>query len=83
MIVKEYYQNIDCYHPKNYFEKWYADLWRRRIGKRNATSALVDHVVEEELEKVGARVVGKDNGSRFVVTFKNDVDYTAFVLRWA
>lgn len=83
MIVREYYQNIDCYHPKNYFERWYADMWRRRINKRLANPGVVDDLMREELALVDATFTNKDNGYRFVVTFNNDADYTAFVLRWS
>jgi hypothetical protein len=83
MIVKEYYQNINCNTPKNYFEKWYADVWRRRIAKRNAAPGVVEAFMAEELGKYNATLGHKDNGYRFVVTFNNDADYTAFVLRWA
>lgn len=83
MIVKEYYQNINVNKPRNYFEKWYADLWNRRIAKKTAPPGLVDRLMEEELAQAGASFTGKDNNYRFVVTFNNDRDYTMFVLRWS
>jgi hypothetical protein len=82
MIVREYYQNINCSQPKNYFERWYADVWARRIAKKTAPPGLVDSILEEELAQVGACIEGKDRGYRFRVTFKNERDYTMFVLRW-
>lgn len=82
MIVREYYQNIDCHHPKNYFERWYADVWRRRIGERLAPPGFLEPILAEELQKVGATFSEKDNGYRFVVKFEHDADYTVFVLRW-
>lgn len=83
MIVREYYQNINCTQPKNYFEKWYADMWVRRIGKRIAPPGVVESLMKEELAKIGATFTNKDNGYRFVVTFHNDAEYTLFVVRWA
>lgn len=83
MIVREYYQNINIYKPRDYFERWYADVWRQRISKPNAPPGMVDRIVEEELARVGAQVKSKDRGYKFVVTFNEDQDYTAFVLRWA
>jgi hypothetical protein len=83
MIVREYYQNINCNKPKDYFERWYADVWRRRITKKVAAPGVLEVLLIEELEKVGASFTNKDNGYRFVVTFDNDADYTAFVLRWS
>lgn len=83
MIVKEYYQNINTHAPKNYFERWYADVWQRRISKRNAPQGVLEPILVEELKKVNATITEKDKGYRFVVTFNNDADYTAFVLRWA
>ena len=83
MIVKEYYQNINVHNPRNYFEKWYADLWRRRIGGRTAGPGVVETLMTEELSQIGATFTGKDNNYRFVVTFENDTAYTMFALRWA
>lgn len=83
MIVKEYYQNIDCHHPKNYFERWYADLWRRRISTKVARPGAVESLMTEELAQIDATFIGKDNGYRFVVTFNDDKKYTWFVLRWS
>jgi hypothetical protein len=83
MIVKEYYQNINCKQPKDYFERWYADVWARRIGKKNALPGELGYILEEELAQVGAYIEGKDRGYRFVVTFKDEHDYTMFVLRWS
>lgn len=83
MIVREYYQNINTKAPKNYFERWYADMWRRRIDASIAPPGLVDKLIAEELVRVGATISNKDNGYRFVVTFNNDDDYLMFVLRWS
>ncbi len=83
MIVKEYYQNINIHKPRDYFEKWYADLWRRRIGGPLAGPGVVQSLMIEELALAGATLEEKDRGYRFVVTFQNDADYTLFVLRWS
>jgi hypothetical protein len=83
MIVKDYYQNINVHKPKDYFERWYADVWRRRIGTPNAPPGILERILDEELELVGARYVNTERGYRFKVFFEQDQDYTAFVLRWA
>jgi len=83
MIVKEYYQNINIHTPRDYFEKWYADVWRRRIGKRIAQPGVLEEILTEELASIDATAVGKDNDYKFVVTFNNDKAYTMFVLRWS
>lgn len=83
MIVKEYYQNINVHKPRDYFERWYADLWRRRIGGSIAQPGVVESLMKEELAEIGATFTNKDNGYRFVVTFNNDAEYTLFALRWA
>lgn len=83
MIVKEYHQNINTRAPENYFECWYADVWRRRIGKPTAQPGVLTTVLKEELAKIDATFTEKDNGYRFVVTFNNDAEYTMFVLRWS
>ena len=83
MIIKEYYQNINIYKPRDYFEKWYADVWNRRVGKKNAPPGYLEPILVEELAKYGASYTEKDRGYRFVVTFENDAAYTMFVLRWS
>ena len=83
MIVREYYQNINCHRPRDYFERWYADVWRRRIGKFNAPPGILERILDEELELVGATYESTESGYRFRVCFNEDRDYTAFVLRWA
>ena len=82
MIIKEYYQNINIKRPRDYFEKWYADVWHKRINKPVAQPDELTNILKEELAKVGASFTEKDNGYKFVVTFERDCDYTAFVLRW-
>jgi hypothetical protein len=83
MIVKEYYQNINCNKPKNYFERWYADVWRRRIGTPTAPPGMLERILDEELEQVGATYESTERGYRIRVYFDEDQDYTAFVLKWA
>jgi len=83
MIVKEYYQNINVHKPRDYFEKWYADLWNRRIGGKIAGPGVVQSLMREELAQMDATFKCKDNDYRFVVTFNNDAKYTLFVLKWS
>lgn len=83
MIVKEYYQNINIHKPRDYFEKWYADMWRRRISSKTAPPGAVESLMKEELAQIDATFIGKNNDYRFVVTFNDDRKYTWFVLRWS
>ena len=83
MIVREYNRNINCNQPKNYFERWYADVWRRRIGTPTAPPGVLEIILDEELEQVGATYESTERGYRIRVYFDEDQDYTAFVLRWA
>lgn len=83
MIVKEYYQNINIHKPRDYFEKWYADLWNRRIASRIAQPGVVESLMKEELAEIGATFNSKDNDYRFVVRFNDDAAYTMFVLKWS
>jgi hypothetical protein len=82
MIVQEYNANINCNRPENYFERWYADVWWRRIGTRTAPPGVLERILDEELAKVGAYYHMTQRGYRYKVMFHNDADYTAFVLRW-
>lgn len=83
MILRTYYQNINVHRPRNYFERWYADVWRRRIGKHTAEPGVLEKILKEELEQVGATYDQTERGYRFLVFFNNDRDYTAFVLKWS
>lgn len=83
MIVREYYQNINCKQPKNYFERWYADVWRRRIGSPTAPPGILEIILDEELEQVGATYESTERDYRFRITFKDDHSYVLFALRWA
>lgn len=83
MIVREYYQNINIHRPRDYFERWYADLWNRRVAERTAPPGLVESLMTEELAAIGASFSNKDNNYRFVVKFKDEQSYTMFVLRWS
>jgi hypothetical protein len=83
MIVKDYYQNINVHKPRDYFERWYADVWKRRIGTPNAPPGILEMILDEELEQVGATYTNTDQGYRFRVYFDDDKDYTMFVLRWS
>ena len=83
MIVKDYYQNINVHKPRDYFERWYADMWKRRIAKFTAPPGIVEMLMDEELELVGARYENTESGYRFRVYFDKDQDYTMFVLRWS
>jgi hypothetical protein len=83
MIVKDYYQNINVHKPRDYFERWYADVWKRRIARNTARHELVDSILEEELALVGAKYVNTERGYRYKVFFNEDRDYTMFVLRWS
>ncbi len=83
MIVKEYYQNINVHRPRDYFERWYADVWKRRIGKQTAPPGILERILDEELEQIGATYTVTEQGYRFRVYFDNEKDYTIFVLRWS
>ena len=82
MIVREYFGNINCNKPKDYFERWYADVWRRRIGRPTAEPGVLEKILDEELALVGAYYHYTQRGYRIKVMFHRDADYTAFVLRW-
>jgi hypothetical protein len=83
MIVKEYYQNINIHKPRDYFERWYADLWNRRINSRTAMPDVLYPILREEMAKAGAVIQHTNNHYRFAVTFEHDADYTAFLLKWS
>jgi hypothetical protein len=83
MIVKDYYQNINVNRPRNYFERWYADVWHRRIGKHIADPGVLYKILDEELELVGATFESTEREYKFRVYFDDDQDYTMFLLRWS
>ena len=83
MFVKEYYQNINCNKPRNYFEKWYADLWRKFINAPTAPPGMVERFMTQELAKIDATFEGIQNNFRFSVTFKDEESYNMFVMKWS
>ncbi len=83
MIVKEYYQNINVHKPRDYFEKWYADVWRRRIGKSTTMPGQLRPILVEELAQAGATISYADSDYRVKVVFEHDRDYSMFVMRWS
>ena len=83
VVVKEYYQNINVNKPRDYFEKWYADLWRRFINTPTAPPGMVEELMTQELAKIGANFKGIQKDYKFSVTFKNEKTYIMFVLRWS
>ena len=90
MIAKEYSTNIDTYNPRNYFEKWYSEVWHRRVGMKSIDPAVLEPILIEELKQAGGILrsdwtgdVVRDCSGKFKVSFKNEKDYTMFILRWS
>jgi hypothetical protein len=81
MIQRQYSKGINCTRPEGYFEHWYADMWKRCINSHIAPPNKLQAAVATELQKVGADV--EFVGYKYQVTFKEDSDYTVFVLRWS
>jgi hypothetical protein len=79
MIEKHYSRSINVTSPANYFEKWYAALWRRHF-EHVADPSKLQRVLAEELSTVGAKIDVVEHYG-YTVTFNNDADYTVFVLR--
>lgn len=82
MIEKRYNSSIDITRPENYFEKWYADVWRRRIGAESVAGVLFRKIIYEEIEKIGATIYSCSSDGRYCVRFANERNYTLFVLKW-
>jgi hypothetical protein len=82
MIIKEYYANINIHKPKNYFENWYTDVWRRRIEKFAVSPSELTNILKEELNLLGAKLSYNEKGLRFRVEFLDHHKYTIFVLKW-
>jgi hypothetical protein len=82
MIEKRYHTSINVTQPENYFEKWYADVWRRRIGAESVAGVLLRNIIYEEIEKVGATIDSCGSDGRYCVRFDDERNYTLFVLKW-
>ena len=81
MIVKKYRVNIDINNPKNYFEKWYSEVWHRRVGTESVKPGVLRPILIEEFKQSGG--ILRHGSSKFKVSFENEKDYTMFILRWA
>lgn len=82
MIYREYCRAINATRPENYFENWYEDVWKRRVGSQYIDTDKFGKILTEEMNKVGAEITYTQY-SKFGVKFENDTDYTVFVLKWA
>lgn len=82
MITRKYHSSIRIKHPTNYFERWYADVWQRRLTNIEDVSGRYYHVMEDELVKIGAVDMAPPDNAYFDLMFVRDEDYTMFVLRW-
>ena len=82
MTIKQYYTTINIHDPKNYFENWYSDVWRRKIKKYSVQRDLLYCILNGELEQLGAKLSCIENGFRFKVEFADEQKYTMFVLKW-
>ena len=67
MIIKDYYQNINVHRPRDYFERWYADVWKRRIGAPTAPPGILERILEEELENMNKKIknINRNSNTRF------------------
>ena len=83
MIQRKYHSSIHLHHPQNYFERWYADVWARRLVNSEVASNIYYSVMEEELAKIGAVDMAPPDNAYFELLFKEDTDYTMFALRWS
>ena len=82
MIVREYPPYLRFADEWNYFERWFMDVWERRVGHK-PKSLLKDKLpdFQEEMRPYGATIKITESYF-FEVTFERDEDYTLFVLRW-
>jgi hypothetical protein len=83
MITRKYHSSIRLKHPENYFERWYTDVWRRRFWENPEETTNYYEVIGEELAKIGAVDMAPPDNAYFELLFKDEVDYTMFVLKWA
>ena len=82
MITRKYHSSIVIRKPKNYFERWYADVWERRLIDSEVMASIYYGVMVEELAKIGAVDMAPPDNAYFDLMFVRDEDYTMFVLRW-
>jgi hypothetical protein len=83
MIKKRYRKNIDVANPKNYFEKWYANMWRGCFSHTDLVAGSSFFTIFiNELSKVGATVSPTDD-AYYRIIFDNERDYLMFVLKWS
>jgi hypothetical protein len=82
-IEKRYRKNINASDPGNYFENWYANMWRNCfLGAQHVSSSSFFTIFINELSKVGATVSPTDD-AYYRIIFDNERDYLMFVLKWS
>ena len=83
MICRKYHSSVRIHNPKNYFERWYADVWKRRLLEQPTIASIYNTIIEEELVKIGAVDMAPPENAYFELLFKDEYDYTMFVLKWS
>ena len=83
MVTRKYHSSINPHHPQNYFERWYADVWNRRLMNIEDPSKEYYYVMTAELDKIGAVDMAASDNAYFELLFKKDTDYTMFVIKWS
>ena len=83
MVIKEYASSINIHWPDNYFEKWYGDVWRRRVKAPTIGYNALESILNEELAAINASVDYHHTVGLMKVTFRDEGSYTLFVLRWS
>ena len=84
MITNEYCSHINAREPKNYFERWYSDMWRKNFRhSQNVQNSAFWIAMKNDLSEVGATITEDNDSTYWTVTFERDEDYTFFVLKWS
>lgn len=82
MIVKEYRKHINCRAPQNYFDNWYADVWKRLVRTPTIMPSTLTILLQKELNKIDATLMDDPGKPTYKVTFNDPIKYTWFVLKW-
>lgn len=84
MLTKRYTTNINIHTPKNYFERFYAEVWQENISPVfSAFPSAVADLVKVKLAAYNIAVVYNHDASYYEVSYPTQEDYLVFLLKYS
>lgn len=84
MVVKRYTANINIHEPKNYFERFYAEVWQTNLSPViSAFPSAVADLVKADLAAYNIALVYNHDANYYEVSYPTQEDYLVFLLKYS